>query len=238
MENENLIRIGIFKRPDRLTVSEFRDYWHYHHGAIAINMHGMQAYDQNHVIKNVDLGFAEFNDRSCAGMSKIWFGTMDNILANDPETMQRLAIDEKYLFDAMDLVVCDERVFKSASLDHPYVKFMCLIKRKPELSEEEFDEKLVQLADKALGIPGVVGYIQNTVLSRTYNDIANEKRYEVGYEEVPVDAILEFYFDFDEDNISGDIFRTEAAKSFCEGMSEITKTTTGYLCNTYHIKEK
>lgn len=232
---KDLVRIGIFKKSKDLLTSEFRDYWHYHHGVIAVNMHGMQAYDQNHVIKNVSLGIGSFNDRICDGMSKIWFGNPENIAANDPETMHRLAIDEKYLFQEMDLVVCDEYAFKDPLFDRPYVKYMCLLRKEEGISAQEYSDELLSLGEDIMSIPGVIGYIQNTVLSRTHNDIQNEKRTEVGYDAVPVDVILEFYLEYSEKNIEGRFLQSPKLASLRESIASKTADATGYMCNVYRI---
>lgn len=234
--SENIIRIGIFKRPEALSVDTFRDYWHYHHAAIASNMVGMQHYDQNHVIRPVDLGFATVNERPCAGMSKIWFGSMENNDNNDPETMGKLAQDEKYLFNEMDLVVCEETVHKQRESGKPFVKYMCLLKRRPELSEDEFRAKLADAAQAIIAIPGLTGYVDNVVLSRTYNDIQGEKRYfDIEYDRVPIDAVIEFYFEFKECYILGGVFDSPEGKVASNALSEITEDAACFLCNVYHI---
>ncbi len=234
--SENIIRIGIFKRPEELTVDTFRDYWHYHHAAIASNMVGMQNYDQNHVIRPTDLGIAPVNDRECAGMSKIWFGSLENEQGNDAETMGKLAIDEKYLFHEMDLVTCEETLYLKRPDEKPFVKYMCLLKRKPELSEDEFRAKLAQAADAVKVVPGITGYIENDVLSRTYNDIQGEKRYfNIEYDRVPVDAVVEFYFEFKERYILGDAFDSEEGAVVKAAFQDICENAACYLCNVYHI---
>lgn len=236
MVKGNLVRIGIFKRSSHLSVSEFRDYWHYHHGAIAINMHGMQSYDQNHVVRNIDLGIASYNERDCAGMSKIWFGNMENVLANDPTTMHRLALDEKYLFEAMDLVLCEELEFKSCTLDVPYVKFICLLRRKNHLSVKEFNRALSDIAYTITSASAVKGYIQNNIINRTYNDIAKEQRIDVGYDAIPIDSILEFYLEYNEENIQGSFLQNSDMALVRDMLNIVVEDSTGYLCNVFHIK--
>lgn len=234
--NENIIRIGIFKRPEALTVARFRDYWHYHHAAIASNMTGMQHYDQNHIIRPADLGIAPVNPRECAGMSKIWFGSMENNDNNDPETMGRLAIDEKYLFEAMDLVVCRETVHMRRESGKPFVKYICLLRRNSAISEDDFRARLAATASKMLAVPGLTGYVENVVLSRTYNDIQGEKRYfDVPYEQVPIDAVIELSFKFEEKYILGDVFDSKEGHAVQEDTRGYLSDAACYLTNVYHI---
>lgn len=232
---ENITRIGLFKKPEALSVEEFRDYWHYHHAPIATNMVGMKKYNQNHVIKAVDLGLAPVNDRECLGMSKIWFGSMDNQKGNDPETMRRLAIDEKHLFREMDLVVCSDTTHKAMPGGVPFVKYLCLFRRKPELSEEDFRAKWAEAAELALKIPGLIGYNENVVLERVYNDIQGEKRYpNVDYDQVPIDGVAEFYFEFTEAAIENP-FDSAEGKAFCEATNAILMNSANYMMNEYQI---
>lgn len=232
---ENITRIGLFKKPEALSVEEFRDYWHYHHAPIATNMVGMKKYNQNHVIKAIDLGLAPVNDRECLGMSKIWFGSMDNQKGNDPETMRRLAIDEKHLFREMDLVVCNETVYKYEPAGTPFIKMLCLLRRKPELTVEQFNEKLAAAATVALKVPGLTGYHENLVLERVYNDIQGEKRYpNVDYDKVPIDAVVEYYFEFSEQSIEAP-FANDEGKELCTAMNAICTDAACYMMNEYQI---
>lgn len=233
--SESITRIGLFKKPESLSIEEFRDCWHYHHAPIATNMVGMQKYNQNHVIRALDLGIAPENKRECLGMSKIWFGSMNNQQSNDPETMHRLAIDEKHLFREMDLIVCNETVYKYEPAGVPFVKYLCILRRKPELSEDEFRIKLAEIAKLVLKVPGLTGYHENVVLERVYNDIQGEKRYpNVSYDQVPIDAAIELYFGFSEKSINAPL-DNEEGKALCKAMQEILMNAACYMMNEYQI---
>ena len=234
---KKIIRIGIFERPEELETAAFRDYWHYHHAPLAVKTWlGMQRYNQNHVVRRVELGLAAEGTRECAGMSKIWFKDLAGGDEKDPSYMTMLEHDEKYLFKSMDLITCEESAYKKLEPGVPFVKYLCLLKRKPELDAKAYCKKLAETASLVLNMPGIIAYSQNDVVSRVYNDVQAEIRhYDVPYEKVPIDVALEFYFAFDERYILNDPFGSAEGARAREAFSAISAEEDCYLCNEFRI---
>lgn len=251
MANDNIVRIGLFTKKHNLTIAQFRDYWHYHHAAIASNMYGMLRYDQNHVVKKVDLGLAAETDRQCDGMSKIWFGNMQNQKSNDPETMTKLAADERVLFQTMELVVCNEKTYLQMDPGTPFVKYMCFFRRMESVSIEEFQALWAQLADLFMKIPGIVDYREDTVLERLIDNVQGDRQQKVEnaghahpswisatYNDVPIDGVSELYFRFSEQTAIDNIFDTPEGKAAAEFAKTFIKHADCFLCDVHYIVNK
>lgn len=248
-----VVRIGLFDKKEDLTIAEFRDYWRYHHAAIASNMHGMMQYDQNHVVRKADTGLAE-NDgtRQCNGFSQIWFNSMDSQKSNDPETMGNLAIDEEKLFGSMDLVVTNQKVYKAMNPATPYVKYMCFLKRKPEISEAEFAEKFAEAAKLFLNLPGIVEYREDIVDSRLICDVKHNRVEQkpaggghahpswtsATYEQVPIDGVAEFYFKFSDKTAIDNVFDTAEAKEATAFTRTFLEEANCFVCDVHRIVNK
>ena len=246
-----IVRTGLFTKKSNLTLAEFRDYWHYHHAAIASHMHGMMKYDQNHVVRKASLGSVPATSRDCDGMSQIWFASMEGQKSNDPETMSKLAIDEHILFQTMDLVVSETKVYREMTPDTPFVKYMSFVKKAEGMDAEEFKSRLEAVAEKMLAIPGCIEYRAGSVLERLMCNAqgdrvkkADDKSYahpswiSATYEEVPVDAVLEIYFRFSEETAIEDVFATEAGAAACDSLKEILSEASTYICDVHHIVNK
>lgn len=248
---KQIVRTGLFTKKNSLSVSEFRDYWHYHHAAIASHMVGMMKYDQNHVVCKVNLGQIPSTERLCDGMSQIWFASMEGQRSNDPETMRKLAIDEHILFQTMDLVVSETEVYKRMNPEAPYVKYMCFVKRSERLSEADYQEKLAAFAEAVTAIPTCIEYRAGNVVERLICNAqgdrahsADDKQYahpswmSASREDVPVDSVLEFYFAFSEDTAIGNPFDADEAKQALMQLSSIVSECSAYICDVHHIVNK
>lgn len=86
-----------------------------------------------------------------------------------------------------------------------------------------------------LKLPGLTGYHENVVLSLVYNDIQGEKRYQdVAYDMVPIDAVIEMYFNFSEQSIEKPL-ENEGGKAVCLALNAICENAASYLMNEYQI---
>lgn len=246
-----IVRTGLFTKKADLTVAQFRDYWHYHHAAIASHMHGMMKYDQNHVVRKVDLGDIPSTSRECEGMSQIWFANMQGQKSNDPETMTKLAADERILFRTMDLVVSETKVFKQMKAETPYVKYMCFVKRAKGLDLPAYQMKLDDAAEKIMEIPGCIEYRAGNVIERLMDNVQGDRTRKAdeeahahpswisaGYEDVPIDSVLEIYFKFSEETSIDNIFDSPEGKAAIACLKEIVSETSSYLCDVHHIVNK
>ena len=94
-----------------------------------------------------------------------------------------------------------------------------LIRRRPELSEQDFLIEWKVHADWVRTMPGVMGYRQNAVIQREVH-----KGQSCAYEELPIDGIVEFWFESTDSLQSA--FASEAgvktmshAKTFLSGIT-------------------
>lgn len=175
MENY-VVRMGIFQKKNSVTVSEFCNYWHYNHGAIASKMANLLKYDQNHSVMplHFDLAQKELN-YWVDGYSKLWFEDAQAQNSNDQETIDKLRRDEEHLFEKEVLVVAEEHITIAMDPEAGFVKMMMFLQRSPKLSAEEFKEAwLNNSAELLKKLPGVIGCRQNWVFDRVIVDTKDE----------------------------------------------------------------
>jgi hypothetical protein len=70
------------------------------------------------------------------------------------------------------------------------LKRISTLKRRPELSEDDFRREWIVHRDLVCKMPGVAGYRQNVVIAR--ERIKGQPR---GYDELPIDGVVELWFE-------------------------------------------
>ncbi len=65
-----------------------------------------------------------------------------------------------------------------------------MLKRRPDLSEDDFRREWIAHRDLVRRMPGVAGYRQNVVIARE-----RIKGQPCGYDELPIDGIVELWFE-------------------------------------------
>ena len=65
-----------------------------------------------------------------------------------------------------------------------------MLKRRPDLSEDDFRREWIAHRDLVRRMPGIAGYRQNVVIARE-----RIKGQPCGYDELPIDGIVELWFE-------------------------------------------
>ena len=231
-----IVRMGMFQRKQDITLEEFRDYWHYNHGAIASNMNALLKYDQNQTVRPLHFDIAREEDPFWVdGYSKLWFGDMSAQKNNDPEIIMQLRRDEEHLFAWEILVIAEEQVTMRLDPDAAFVKLISFVKRNPRLSPEEFrDAWWGRLSELILKMPGLIGCNQNWVFERQFVDVENEyARIPADHDRLPIDGVLEMYFrTIPEMNAA---FESPEGKEMCACSRELLDKAAIQLTNQYRI---
>jgi uncharacterized protein (TIGR02118 family) len=188
-----IVRSGLIrKRPD-WSGEDFRRYWREHHRALASKLPGLRRYEQNHVVDSVQRGITyPRGTEQLDGFSMLWFDSeqaMREAIATDAG--RALVADENRFIGDLRIVALDQVEVIPPATDRPLIKRMSLLKRLPDVSPERFQhEWRIEHAHLVKRVSGVRGYRQNLVVAREA-----PKGSPVGYEGLPIDGIVELWFD-------------------------------------------
>lgn len=197
MEKNLVCRIGMFQKWDNLSLEEAQYHWHYVHGPVASKMNDLLRYDQTHVVRQIELDWAEEQDDfPLDGFGKLFFDSKDSQKNNDPEVIKALQRDEAYLWKYETLFPSIEKVTVPKNPEAAFIKIMGYVRRKSDISEEQFKDKWWGYhANLASNLPNIVGYTQNLVYERKWIEPTDGyTRHDKSYDELPIDGIFELYF--------------------------------------------
>lgn len=188
-----IVRSGLLRQKPAWSNDEFRRHWRDHHGGLAATLPGLRRYEQNHVVDRVQRGFTyPRGPEQIDGFSMLWFdseGAMREAMAT-PEG-RALVADEQHFIGDLRIVTIDQVEVIAPAAGRPLLKRMSLLRRRAEVSPEGFlREWREEHAHLVRRVQGVRGYRQNLITGREV-----PKGHPVGYEGLPVDGIVELWFD-------------------------------------------
>lgn len=188
-----IVRSGILRKKPEWSTENFRRHWRDHHGGLAAKLPGLRRYEQNHVVDSVQRGFAyPRGPEQIDGFSMLWFDGVDAMReAMATPDGRALVADEQHFIGDLRIVTLDQVEVIAPAAGRPLLKRMSLLRRRPEVSPELFlREWREEHAHLVRRVQGVRGYRQNLVTAREV-----PKGQPVGYEGLPVDGIVELWFD-------------------------------------------
>lgn len=188
-----IVRSGLIRKKADWSGEEFRRYWREHHGALAARLPGLRRYEQNHVVDSVQRGIAYTRGpEQLDGFSMLWFDSEEGMRAAiATEAGRALVADENHFIGDLRIVALDQVEVISPATDRPLIKRMSLLRRLPDVSPERFKhEWREEHARLVKRLSGVRGYRQNLIVHREA-----PKGTVVGYEDMPIDGIVELWFD-------------------------------------------
>ena len=190
------VRIGMIRKRADWTTADFRAYWRNTHGPLAARAPNLREYWQNAVTERLQRGIVfargpwEFD-----GFSQLWF---DNVAQadhafKDSEMASALMADEQRFLGELHILTASQHVVvkvpeepKRAAL----LKRISTLKRRPDITEDDFRREWVVHRDLVRKMPGVSGYRQNVVIARE-----RTKGQLCGYDDLPIDGIVELWFE-------------------------------------------
>ncbi len=188
-----IVRSGILRKKADWLDDDFRRHWRDQHGPLAARLPGLRAYEQNPVIDSVQRGFSyPRGPEQIDGFSMLWFddeAAMKAAMAT-PEG-QALVADEQHFIGDLRVVAIDQVTVIPPATGRPLLKRMSLLRRLPGVTPETFvREWREEHAHLVRRLQGVRGYRQNLIIDREV-----PKGRPVGYDGLPVDGIVELWFD-------------------------------------------
>ena len=188
-----LVRTGLIRKKPSWADADFRRHWLEHHGTLAARLPGLRRYEQNHVIDSRQRGISHTRGpEQLDGYSMLWFDSDEAMRqAIATEAGQALVADENHFIGDLRIVTLDQVEVIPPATDRPLIKRMSLLRRRPEVSPERFEhEWRIEHARLVGRVASVRGYRQNLVTGREA-----PKGQVVGYEGLPIDGIVELWFD-------------------------------------------
>lgn len=225
-----IVRMGLLQKRPELTMQDFDAYWARQHAGLARTLPGLRGYHQNHVIEAAQRGI-DFHrgSKDYDGFSQLWFDDMVAMVEAIESQSAGLLADEQAFIGDLDLIVTEPFTVIPPDPQGPAVKRMSTLRRRPDLSAQEFVREWRTHADLVKRMPGVAGYVQHVVVARARGDESGKSGTpSASYADVPLDGVVEMWF--------RDIDDVAAAFSSPEGQATMRHATT-FLAdiNTYLV---
>ena len=188
-----IVRTGLIRKKPDWSTEDFRRHWRERHGPLAARLPGLLRYEQNHVVDSQQRGFTyPRGSEALDGFSMLWFQSEEAMrAAMATSDGQALIADENHFIGNLRIVTIDQLEVIPVDGGRPQLKRMSLLRRHPEVSPESFrHEWRVEHARLVKRVQGVRGYRQNLIVGRQV-----PKGVEVVYEDLPIDGIVELWFD-------------------------------------------
>lgn len=219
------VRTGLIRKKSNWTTEEFVAYWRNKHGPLASRAANLREYWQNAVTDRLQRGI-DF-DRGpwdFDGFSQLSFDDAKEAhhAFTDSDLAASFISDESHFIGELHIVTA-EQVEVIGVPDEPargrLLKRMSLLRRRMDITEDDFRREWAVHGKLVRQMPGVSGYRQNVVVQRELM-----KGHPCGYAQLPIDGIVELWFE--SSKALGDAFASPQgqqtmahAKTF---LSEIT----------------
>lgn len=189
------VRMGLIRKKPDWSFDDFNSYWRDRHGALAARAPRLREYWQNPVADRLQRGidFAR-GPWDFDGFSQLWFDDSrqaDHAFGNG-ELAAELIADEQHFLGDLHIVTAEQSVvidLPAPQERRKLLKRISIIKRLPQMSEDDFRREWRVHGDHVRRMPGVSAYRQNVVVARE-----RRKGQPCSYEELPIDGIVELWF--------------------------------------------
>jgi uncharacterized protein (TIGR02118 family) len=190
------VRIGMIRKKPDWFMQDFRAYWRDQHGPLAARLPNLRAYWQNAVTERLQRGIAfargpwDFD-----GFSQLWFDDTShaNHAFKDSDMAAALIADERHFLGGLHIVTAEQYVVVDVPAEPKrgaLLKRISTLKRRTDISEDDFRREWIVHRDLVRKMPGVAGYRQNVVIARE-----RVKGQSCGYDDLPIDGIVELWFE-------------------------------------------
>ena len=190
------VRMGLINKKQQWTTQEFQDYWRGTHGPLAARAPNLREYWQNAVTDRLQRGidFAR-GPWDFDGFSQLWFddARQADSAFKDGELAAALIADEIRFLGGLHIVTAAQHVVVPVPVEpkrSALLKRVSTLKRRSDITEEDFRREWIVHRDLVLKMPGVSGYRQNVVIARE-----RVKGTPCGYDDLPIDGIVELWFE-------------------------------------------
>jgi uncharacterized protein (TIGR02118 family) len=190
------VRMGLIRKKRDWTFEQFDAYWRDRHGPLAARAPALRGYWQNAVTERLQRGidFAR-GPWDFDGFSQLWFDDAARAgnAFNDSEIAAALIQDEQHFLGGLHIVTAEQSVVipvPDAPRRGALLKRISTLKRRPDITGDDFRREWRVHADHVRKMPGVSAYRQNVIVAREL-----VKGTPCDYEDLPIDGIVELWFE-------------------------------------------
>ena len=188
------VRMGLIRKRADWTMADFRAYWRNTHGPLAARAPNLREYWQNAVKERLQRGI-DFTRGpwDFDGFSQLWFDDVqqaDHAFKDSEMASALIADEQRFLGDRHIITASQHVVVPVPDEQGALLKRMSTLKRRADLTEDDFRREWVVHRDLVRKMPGVSGYRQNVVIARE-----RTKGQPCGYDDLPIDGIVELWFE-------------------------------------------
>ena len=193
---EVAVRMGLIRKRQSWSVEDFQSYWRKQHGQLVAKAPRLREYWQNPVADRLQRGidFAR-GPWDFDGFSQLWF---DDAAPSDRafgggELSAALIADEQHFLGDLHIVTASQREVIAVPAEptrSALLKRISLLKRRNDVSEDDFRREWRVHGSMVQEMPGVSGYRQNVIVARE-----RVKGRPCNYDELPIDGIVELWFE-------------------------------------------
>jgi len=223
--------MGLLQKKPNLSAAEFAAHWRDVHGSLAAKLPGLRRYHQNHVVDRQQRGITYARgSQDFDGISELWFDDLPSMqCAFSGDLVQELAADEASFIDDLKLVTAIQHRVIPVPKGERLIKRMSTLKRRPDVSSEEFQLEWFQVHSVLVKrLPQVKGYTQNLVFDRGHG-----RGRPAAYSELPIDGIVELWFNDLKSLEAG--FSSKAGKTLMTHASEFIAEISTFLVETHEV---
>jgi uncharacterized protein (TIGR02118 family) len=190
------VRLGLLRKKPDWTTDAFRAYWRDKHAALAARAPNLREYWQNCVTDRIQRGIAfargpwDFD-----GFSQLYFDDVrqaEHAFTNS-DMAAALIADEQRFLGGLHIVTVEQNVVVPVPAPperEVLLKRVSMLKRRPDVSEDDFRREWIVHRKLVREMPGVEGYRQNVVIARE-----RIKGQPCAYDELPIDGVVELWFE-------------------------------------------
>jgi uncharacterized protein (TIGR02118 family) len=190
------VRMGLIRKKDDWSIDDFRAYWRDKHGPLAARAPNLREYWQNAVTERLQRGIDFVRGPwDFDGISQLWFDDTDQAdhAFKTSEMAAALITDEQLFLGGLHIVTASQHVVVEVPNEpkrSALLKRISTLKRRPDITEDDFRREWVVHRDLVRKMPGVAGYRQNVVIARE-----RTKGQPSNYDDFPIDGIVELWFE-------------------------------------------
>ena len=226
-----ITRMGLLQKKPDLSDAEFRAHWRDMHGPLAAKLPGLRRYHQNHVVDREQRGIVYARgSHDFDGISELWFDDLPSMQrAFSSDLVEEVAADEASFIGDLKLVTAIQQQVVAVPKGARLIKRMSTLKRRPDVSLETFQHEWFQVHSVLVKrLPEVKGYTQNLIFDR-----AHGRGRPASYDELPIDGIVELWFNDRESLDAG--FNSPAGKTLMTHAEEFIAEISTFLVETNEV---
>ena len=195
-KHEPTVRMGLIKKKESWSDEDFQRYWSEQHGRLASSIPNLREYWQNPVVDRLQRGidFAR-GPWDFDGFSQLWFDDAKeaDLAFKDGALGAALIADEQHFLAELHIITARQAEVVAVPAEPArgaLLKRISTLRRRADVSEEDFRREWKVHGLMVQEMPGVSGYRQNVVTARE-----RTKGHPCGYDDLPIDGIVELWFE-------------------------------------------